>query len=304
MCIRDSITTEDSLFPTLEEQIQHIEEAEAQKLTAFSVSQADIDNELCRHGSGFANGKLRIYKFFEDMPSSDAAITFLKKEYGIGGHSHTYLNGESGFVGHDGKGIHFSNHNYKEKHTITWKAVARRLRELIALDRYLTEKEKAYLPEYEAQEAERRLQLEEKASARSALQAAAVAMDERRKNAQYAFSLGDTVQLGMTTCTILGYDETTVSLSDPKYPLLSEDMPRDVFERRLRESEVNDRLIVQNEVDLTEAKRLIDEYCLDEFESEADYADLEHVALAFTTTRDGEHTVEAQADLVLSLIHI
>ena len=179
------------------------------------------------------------------MPSSDAAITFLKKEYGIGGHSHTYLNGESGFVDHDGKGIHFSNHNYKEKHTITWKTVARRLRELIALDRYLTEKEKAYLPEYEAQEAERRLQLEEKAAARSALRAAAVAMDERRKNAQYAFSLGDTVLLGMTTYTILGYDETTISLSDPKFPLLSEDMPRNVFEQRLRESPVNDRLIAE-----------------------------------------------------------
>lgn len=237
--------TEYSLFPTLEEQLQRIEEAEAQKLSAFSVSQADLDNELCRHGSGFAQGKFRIYKFFEDMPSSDAAITFLKKEYGIGGHSHTYLNGESGFVDHDGKGIHFSNHNYKEKHTITWKAVARRLRELIALDRYLTEKEKAYLPEYEAKEAERRLQLAEEAAAREALRAAAAAMDERRKNAQYTFSLGDAVQLGMTTYTILGYDETTVSLSDPKYPLLSEDMPRDVFEQRLRESPANDRLIAE-----------------------------------------------------------
>ena len=241
------ITTEDSLFPTLEEQIQHIEEAEAQKLTAFSVSQADIDNELCRHGSGFANGKLRIYKFFEDMPSSDAAITFLKKEYGIGGHSHTYLNGESGFVDHDGKGLHFSNYNYKEKHTITWKAVARRLRELIAIDRYLTEKEKAYLPEYEAKEAERRLQLAEEAAAREALRAAAAAMDERRKEAQYAFSLGDTVQLGATTYTILGYDEHTVMLSDPKYPLLSEDMARDVFERRLRENPANDHLIIETE---------------------------------------------------------
>ena len=95
--------------------------------------------------------------------------------------------------------INFSNHNHKEKHTITWKAVARRLRELIAIDRYLTEDEKAYLPEYEAQEAERRLQLEEEAAARSALQAAAASMDEHRKDARYAFSLGDTVQLGMTT---------------------------------------------------------------------------------------------------------
>ena len=175
------ITTEDSLFPTLEEQIQHIEEAEAQKLSAFSVSQADIDNELCRHGSGFAQGKLRIYKFFEGMPSSEAAIAFLKKEYGIGGHSHTYLNGESGFVDHDGKGIHFSNYNYKEKHTITWKAVARRLRELIALDRYLTEKEKAYLPEYEAKEAERRLQLAEEAAAKPFVQRQRPWMSGERK---------------------------------------------------------------------------------------------------------------------------
>ncbi|MBS6322986.1 MAG: DEAD/DEAH box helicase family protein, partial [Clostridium sp.] len=179
------------------------------------------------------------------MPSTEAAVAFLKKEYGIGGHSHTYLNGECGFVDHDGKGLHLSNHNYEEKHTVTWRAVAQRLRELIAIDRYLTEEEKTYLPEYETQEAERRLQLEEESAARSALQAAAAAMDERRKDAGYAFSLGDTVQLGMTTYTILGYDETTISLSDPKFPLLSEDMPRNVFEQRLRESPVNDRLIAE-----------------------------------------------------------
>ena len=235
----------ENLLPTFQEQLEHIEEAEAQKLSAFSVSQADIDHELCRYGSGFSQGKFRIYKFFEGMPSTEAAVAFLKKEYGIGGHSHTYLNGEGGFVDHDGKGLHFSNHNYEEKHTVTWRAVAQRLRELITIDRYLTKEEKAYLPEYEVQEAERRLQLEEEAAARSALQAAAAAMDERRKNAQYAFSLGDTVQLGMTTYAILGYDETTVSLSDPKFPLLSEDMPRDVFEQRLRESPANDRLIVE-----------------------------------------------------------
>ena len=234
-----------NLFPTFQEQMEHIEEAEAQKLSAFSVSQADIDHELCRYGSGFAQGKFRIYKFFGGMPSTEAAVAFLKKEYGIGGHSHTSLNGESGFVDHDGKGLHFSNHNYEEKHTVTWRAVAQRLRELIAIDRYLTEEEKTYLPEYETQEAERRLQLEEESAARSALQAAAAAMDERRKDAGCAFSLGDTVQLGMTTYTILGYDETNVSLSDPKFPLLSEDMPRDVFEQRLRESSVNDRLIAE-----------------------------------------------------------
>ena len=237
------ITAQGSLFPTLEEQIQHIEEAEAQKLTAFSVSQADIDNELCRHGSGFSQGKFRIHTFYQEEPTAEDAIKFLKKEYGIGGHSHTYLDGSNGFVDHDSKGIHFSNRHYRDKRTIPWKNIERRLRELIALDRYLTEKEKAYLPTYEQEQVERRLQQAEETVAREALRAAAAAMDETRKSAEYRFSLGDEVQLGAQTYTILGYDDETVMLSNPKYPLLYEDMPREVFERRLRVSEANDHLI-------------------------------------------------------------
>ena len=237
------ITAQGSLFPTLEEQIQHIEEAEAQKLTAFSVSQADIDSELCRHGSGFSQGKFRIHAFYQEEPTAEDAIKFLKKEYGIGGHSHTYLDGSNGFVDHDSKGIHFSNRHYRDKRTIPWKNIERRLRELIALDRYLTEKEKAYLPTYEQEQVERRLQQAEETVAREALRAAAAAMDETRKSAEYRFSLGDEVQLGAQTYTILGYDDETVMLSNPKYPLLYEDMPREVFERRLRESEANDHLI-------------------------------------------------------------
>ncbi len=88
--------------------------------------------------------------------------------------------------------------------------------------------------------------MREEAAAREALQAAAAAMDEKRKDAQYRYSLGDEVQLGAQSYTVLGYDENTVTLSDPKYPLLSEDMPRDVFERRLRENPQNDHLIVEN----------------------------------------------------------
>lgn len=285
-----------SLFSSMVEQQSLIEQAEAEKSSAFSVSQADLDNELVR-GTGFRNGKYRVYQFYQTLHTQQDALAFLKKEYGIGGHSHTFLDGSSGFVDHDAKGIRFRVRGNDGEQNFSWRAIDSRLKELIAFDRYLTEKEKAYLPTYEQEQAERRLQQAEEAAAREALRAAAAAMEEMRKNAEYRFSLGDEVQLGAQTYTVLGYDDENVMLSNPKYPLLSEDMPRNVFERRLRESEVNDHLIVQNEVDLTEAKRLIDEYCLDEFESEADYADLEHVALAFTTTEDGEHTVEAQADL-------
>lgn len=233
------------LFPTEKEQLSLLEQAEDEISSVFSVSQADFDNELCS-GSGIFHGKYRIYAFYQTQPSKESAIQFLKKEYGIGGHSHTYLDGSSGFVGHDGKGIAFSDSGFHHKKLFRWNAVHSRLSELIAFDRYLSEKEKASLPAYEQEEAQRRAVMREEAAAREALQAAAAAMDEKRKDAQYRYSLGDEVQLGTQSYTVLGYDENTVTLSDPKYPLLSEDMPRDLFERRLRENPQNDHLIVES----------------------------------------------------------
>ena len=232
-----------SLFPSAEEQIAQIEQAEAKTASAFSISQADLDNELVR-GSGFEHGKYRIYSFYKAPHDAQTAVAFLKKEYGIGGHSHTLLDGSRGFANHDGKGLEIESYETKASTTFSWRTVHNRLSELIALDRYLSEKEKAYLPTYEQQQAERRLQQAEEAAAREALKAAAAAIDERRKDAEYRFSLGDEVQLGAQTYNILGYDDENVVLSNPKYPLLSEDMPRDIFERCLRENEANDHLII------------------------------------------------------------
>lgn len=232
-------------LPTEKEQLSLLEQAEDEISSVFSVSQADFDNELCS-GSGFAHGKYRIYAFYQTQPSTERAVQFLKNEYGIGGHSHIYPDGSSGFVAHDGKGIAFSDSGFHHKKLFRWNAVHSRIAELIALDRYLSEKEKAGLPAYEQEEAQRRAAMREEAAAREALQAAAAAMDEKRKDAQYRYSLGDEVQLGAQSYTVLGYDDNTVALSDPKYPLLSEDMPRDVFERRLRENPQNDHLIVES----------------------------------------------------------
>lgn len=246
------------IFLTEKEQLSLLEQAEDEISSVFSVSQADFDNELCS-GSGVFHGKYRIYAFYQTQPSKESAIQFLKKEYGIGGHSHTYLDGSSGFVGHDGKGIEFSDSGFHHKKLFRWNAVHARISELIALDRYLSEKEKADLPAYEQEEAQRRAVMREEAAAREALQAAAAAMDEKRKDAQYRYSLGDEVQLGTQSYTVLGYDENIVTLSDPKYPLLSEDMPRDVFERRLRENPQNDYLIVENAEQPTKAPQHTEE---------------------------------------------
>lgn len=298
------LSVQPSLFMSLDEQMSLIEQAEAEKASAFSISQADLDNELTM-GSGFAEGKFRIYKFYQSIHTQQDAIAFLKKEYGIGGHSHTYLDGSSGFVDHDSKGLRFQDYNMKSEQTLSWRAINSRLQELITLDRYLSEKEKAYLPEWEQKQAEREAARQEEQYAREALREAAAAMDEKRKDAEYHYSLGDEVQLGAQIYSVLGYDDTTVMLSNPKYPLLYEDMPREVFERRLRENEANDHLIVEaptaqvDSPDIEEARRLINEYCQAEFGENAEYEDLEHVGLAFTTVGDNDdYAIEAEADLV------
>lgn len=268
-------------FPTEKEQLSLLEQAEDEISSVFSVSQADFDNELCL-GSGVFHGKYRIYAFYQTQPSKESAIRFLKKEYGIGGHSHTYLDGSSGFVGHDGKGIAFSDSGFHHKKLFRWDAVHSRIAELIALDRYLSEKEKASLPAYEQEEAQRRTAMREEAAAREALQAAAAAMDEKHKDAQYRYSLGDEVQLGTQSYTVLGYDENIVTLSDPKYPLLSEDMPRDLFERRLRENPQNDYLIVENDEAARESEKGAPQYQVvvyhhleNGFDEKLEYATLE-----------------------------
>lgn len=103
----------------------------------FSVSQEDFDSELVR-GSGFSEGKYRIYRFYQGNPTKDDAVAFLKREYGIGGHSHTYLDGSRGFVSYDGKGLSFDTYSGKEKssYLFKWPQVDSRLRFLIAADRY------------------------------------------------------------------------------------------------------------------------------------------------------------------------
>ena len=255
-------------FPTVEEQKEAIAEAEAQKASAFVISDAEIDNELCR-GTGFEHGKYRVYKFYQEFHTADEAIKFLKKEWGIGGHSHTYLNGSEGFVDHDAKGISFADYKFETKRLVSWKTVDAHLRVLIASDRYLTDKEKDGLPAYEQEEAEREARWAEEQRNREELQAAARRMDEVRQTATYNLSLGETVYLGAQAYEIVAYDDQSVTLFNPKYPLFSEEMDRETFDRRMRENPQNDHLIRSNESDADvnpEDLEVIDE------ESETDFA--------------------------------
>ena len=136
-------------LPTVEEQIKMIAEAEDEKSSAFAISQENIDSVLLL-GSGFQNGKYRIYRQFQKQEDNKNNIAFLKNEYGIGGGTHYFPDGTQGGQSHDGKGIHIEKHgSYTNPDLIlSWSKMEKRLRELIKNNRYLNEKEKDHYPEY------------------------------------------------------------------------------------------------------------------------------------------------------------
>ena len=135
----------DVAIPTEAQQIEKIDQAESEKApSAFSLSQAEIENELRRHGSGFAGGKQRIMALYQTQPDRKLRAKALAKEYGIGGHSHDYLDGSSGFVNHDWKGLEFDHYPDHQKIPLKWAQVEKYIDLMIQSDRYLTDKEKEH----------------------------------------------------------------------------------------------------------------------------------------------------------------
>ena len=142
-------------IPTEAQQIEAIDRAENEKSSsAFSLSQAEIEHEL-QHGSNFQDSKQRIIELYENQSNRKLRARALAKEYGIGGRSHNYLDGSSGFVNHDGKGLEFVHYPDYQKITLSWTQAEKYIDLMIHSDRYLTDKEKEQRTA--RQEAERQL---------------------------------------------------------------------------------------------------------------------------------------------------
>ena len=146
----------DAHIPTEAQQVETIDQAESEKTpSAFVLSQAEIENELRKHGSGFMGGKQRIMALYQSQRDRNLRAKALAKEYGIGGHSHDYLDGSRGFVNHDGRGMEFDHYPEHEKFTLSWTQVEKYIDLMVQSDRYLTDKEKEHRAA--VQEAERQL---------------------------------------------------------------------------------------------------------------------------------------------------
>ena len=198
----------DAHIPTEAQQIETIDQAESEKTpSVFVLSQAEIENELRKHGSGFAGGKQRIMALYQTQPDRNLRAKALAKEYGIGGHSHDFLDGSRGFVNHDWKGLEFDHYPDHQKITLKWAQVERYIDLMIQSDRYLTDREKEHYT--------------------------------------------------------------------PPVPVNAEP-----------------------DAILTRAKKLIHDFCLEEYDSEPDFSDLSKIGIAYTNATDEEIPIQVNVDLV------
>ena len=171
------------------------------------MSQAEIENELRKHGSGFMGGKQRIMALYQTQTDRNLRAKALAKEYGVGGHSHDFLDGSRGFVNHDWKGLEFDHYPDHQKITLKWTQVEQYIDLMIQSDRYLTDKKKEHYT--------------------------------------------------------------------PPSPVNA-----------------------KTDADLTHAKNLIRDFCLEEYDSEPDFSDLSKIDIAYTNATDEEIPIQVSVDLV------
>ena len=232
--------------------------AEEKKTSAFTFSQEIIDAVLA-NGSGFSEGKMRIYEQFEKSLSAKENADFLKNEYGWGG-SYPVIIGAGIDESHDGKGITITKGIGKEKPhiTLSWSQVEKRIGELIRMDRYLNPKEKEHYPQWLESQEERRAKIEEMKRNREILSNAPPEQEveptekepeeaEQLQDVQYEYHLGDKVYIGASEYEILSVDDERVMLYDYDMPLFNKEFSRTEFDRKVRENPINEHLIVKEE---------------------------------------------------------
>lgn len=232
--------------------------AEEKKTSAFTFSQEIIDAVLA-NGSGFSEGKMRIYEQFEKSLSAKENADFLKNEYGWGG-SYPVIIGAGIDESHDGKGITITKGISKENPhiTLSWSQVEKRIGELIRTDRYLNPKEKEHYPQWLESQEERRAKIEETKRNREILSNAPPEQEvelaekepeeaEQLQDVKYEYHLGDKVYIGASEYEILSVDDERVMLYDYDVPLFNKEFSRTEFDRKVRENPMNEHLIVKEE---------------------------------------------------------
>lgn len=232
----------DIQIPSLEEQKNAVYENIQNFENGIFFSQQEIDRVLTR-GSGFEEGKYRINQMFSKNTTLKEKVQFLKKEYGEGGSSPAV-----GFINanYDAKGMSLSR--YREigkdeiKITLKWDKVAKRIDELIQLDRYLNKKEKEYYPTFLQNQLQHQLEYERKSINQSLIAESSDDLQNENIPKEYQWNLGESVYVGATEYKIIE-SGNEITLQDESFPLFLEYYSKDDFLKLLKENPLNDHLL-------------------------------------------------------------
>ena len=123
---------------------------EAVPATGRFITEDEIAASLA-NGSSFEGGKTRIYAFFQTSHTPKENADFLKKEYGIGGHTHAVSRESGSYEDHGSKGITLKKAGCADVQ-MNWNKVASRISELIRMNRYFTPDEQALYDKAQAQD--------------------------------------------------------------------------------------------------------------------------------------------------------
>ena len=237
-------------LPDMGGQLSFIQErAEEQTTSAFSIPKEIIDNYLAS-GSGFANGKYRIYEQYQKSLSLKENADFLKKEYGTGGG--TYAGGVSDYnYDCDAKGVRIRK-GYEENAPeirMNWTEVAKEIGRLISDDRYLNKKEWWNYPEWLAEQEVKRARVAEQVENREVMSTVPAQKEpeeqEMPQDVEYEYHLGDKVYIGASEYEILSIDDERVMLYDYDMPLFNKEFSHIEFDEKVRENPMNEHLIVK-----------------------------------------------------------
>ena len=241
--LEENNRSSDNILPSEEEQLQILGEKAEEKSPAFSFSQELID-EVLQDGPHFADGKYDIYSYLKQEHSTSENVKFLQGAYGIGGRT-LNINGIKLDENYDSKGIKLRKGYEVDSPEILlkWNVVVKRVGELIAVGRYLSEQEQKKFSEYEKRKIARGRPLQEESEQQLVSDEAVT--ESENESADYDISEDTVVTIGMKDYEVEFLSAERVVLRDQQYPIFSEELSREEFDRKIRENPANDHLKIK-----------------------------------------------------------
>lgn len=197
-------------------------------------SQEEVDRVLTM-GSGVSQGKFRIYEYLSKDGNQKDDVAFLKQEYGIGGRTTAV-----GHISedHNAKGITLSKGyigEYESTVTLSWSSVRKRIKELIAINRYVSKAEEAVYVSYLANTFVKK----------SSEEVAHPAFDIKEESAplEYRYELGDRLHIGIDEHEVIVIKDGTIGLRDVSFPLFSKEYQKAELDAVVAENPLNEHLL-------------------------------------------------------------